>query len=641
MSGWSKRAARLGVLVMSAVVATAVVSGVPASAAVPSRPLGVAAVVSASNGLSVSFLPPASSGGKVVTGYRATCTSDTGGVSRTVAGASSPVRVGSLTKGARYRCTVRAVNADGAGAASIGSSFVIVPGPPSKPYGVTVSELSGPRMQLAFAEPVSDGGAPILEYQTRCVSGSTVVSTRRELPPVVTATVTDGLTFQCQVRARNANGVGAWSLPSAPVEIMGDPSRYDAVVAGAGHTCAVRTRQVRCWGGNGDGQLGLGDTAFRGDQAGEMGAALPGVDLGAGRTARAVTAGVQHTCALLDDATVKCWGGNGDGQLGLGDTTARGDQAGEMGAALPAVDLGAGRTAKAIAAGGYFTCALLDDATVKCWGANGFGQLGLGDTDSRGDAAGEMGSALPAVDLGPGRTAKAIAPGDFHVCALLDDATVKCWGMNVFGQLGLGDTTARGGAAGQMGSALPLVDLGPGRTATALSGGHFHTCALLDDSTVKCWGLNIGAQLGLGDTADRGDQAGEMGSALPVVDLGVGRTAKVLAAGGNYTCAVLDDSTVKCWGGNGDGQLGLGDTNARGGQAGEMGAALPVVDLGTGRTAKALTTGGYQSCVLLDDGTVKCWGQNTNGQLGLGDLANRGDQAGEMGDALPAVDLAT
>src|SRR5205823_3943102 len=141
--------------------------------------------------------------------------------------------------------------------------------------------------------------------------------------------------------------------------------------------------------------------------------------------------------ALLSNGAVKCWGRNDGGQLGLGDTVDRGDGAGEMGDSLPAVDLGTGRTAVAISAGDFFTCALLDNASVKCWGANSEGQLGLGDTSARGDDPGEMGDSLPAVDLGTGRTAVAIDSGNIHTCALLDDTSVKCWGQNLSGQLGL------------------------------------------------------------------------------------------------------------------------------------------------------------------------------------------------------------
>lgn len=121
---------------------------------------------------------------------------------------------------------------------------------------------------------------------------------------------------------------------------------------------------------------------------------------GAPAAFRALTAGSNHTCAILANGTLRCWGLNALGQLGLGDNLARGDSPGEMGLALPPVALGSNRTAAAVSAGTDFTCALLDNATVKCWGWNGFGQLGLGDTGDRGGGPGEMGDNLPAVALG-------------------------------------------------------------------------------------------------------------------------------------------------------------------------------------------------------------------------------------------------
>ncbi|MCB9373452.1 MAG: hypothetical protein H6518_11855 [Microthrixaceae bacterium] len=365
----------------------------------------------------------------------------------------------------------------------------------------------------------------------------------------------------------------------------------------------------------------------------------------------ALTNGAYHTCAILGDGTVKCWGSNGLGQLGLGDTADRGDEPGEMGSSLSSVDLGTGRTALAISAGAFHTCALLDDHSVKCWGANAQGRLGLGDTATRGDQPGEMGDQLPAVDLGAGHTASTISAGGAHTCAVLDDGTVKCWGRNRAGQLGLGDTASRGDQPGEMGDQLPAVDLGSGHTATAVgAAGNFDfgitfnpglssTCALLDDASVKCWGLNASGGLGLGDTANRGDGPGEMGDALPAVDLGTDRSATALAVGWGHACAVLDDGALKCWGLNGNGQLGLGGNSNRGDGADEMGDLLPAVDLGTGRTAVGVSTGDQHTCAVLDDGSLKCWGRNDNGQLGQGDTIQRGDGPGEMGDQLPAVDL--
>lgn len=430
-------------------------------------------------------------------------------------------------------------------------------------------------------------------------------------------------------------------MAGGPTPAAADPPPAAGVVALAGgyqHTCALRANAtVKCWGQNDNGQLGLGDLAARGDALSETGAGLPVVNLGTGRTATAIAAGYgSHTCAILDNAKVKCWGDNAYGQLGLGDTQDRGDGPGEMGDDLAYVDLGTGRTATAIAVGDNHTCALLDNGVLKCWGF-AYG-LGAGSFEDRGDEPGEMGDALPAVDLGTGRTAAAVSAGQYLTCALLDNATVKCWGLNYRGGLGLGDTTKRGTSPGQMGDALPVVDLGTGRTASQVSVSGSYTCAVLDDASVKCWGRNDMAQLGLGDTQDRGDQPGEMGDALPAVSLGSGRTATSVVTGFRHTCAVLGNGGLKCWGENTSGELGLGTTaTPRGDLPGEMGDALPPIDLGASRTATAVTVSGSHTCALLDSDMVKCWGVGS--ELGLGGFQTRGDGPGEMGDNLPVVVL--
>ncbi|NDI19208.1 MAG: chromosome condensation regulator, partial [Actinobacteria bacterium] len=145
---------------------------------------------------------------------------------------------------------------------------------------------------------------------------------------------------------------------------------------------------------------------------------------------RFVTTGDAHTCVILDDYSVRCFGLGSEGRLGSGATANIGDAALRSVASSAAIGLGLRRTARAIAAGSAHTCALLDDETVKCWGYNADGQLGLGGMDSRGDAAGEMGDSLAAIDLGVGRTVQQIAVGGFHSCALLDNNAVKCWGRN-------------------------------------------------------------------------------------------------------------------------------------------------------------------------------------------------------------------
>ncbi|KAJ1479777.1 regulator of chromosome condensation 1/beta-lactamase-inhibitor protein II, partial [Baffinella frigidus] len=325
---------------------------------------------------------------------------------------------------------------------------------------------------------------------------------------------------------------------------------------------------------------------------------------------------------------VKCWGYNLFGQLGLGDSYMRGF----LPNGLP--DTTTPRETLAVSAGLFHSCALLDDATVKCWGRNISGQLGLGDKLNRGDGANEMGTNLASVDLGAGRTAKAVSAGTSHSCALLDDATVKCWGLNADGQLGLGDTSSRGDDANEMGTNLASVDLGAGRTAVAVSAGTSHTCALLDDATVKCWGLNADGQLGLGDRLSRGDDAnGPCLSLSHALSLALSLSL-ILPLSLLLSLSRLPHALPHRVSRAGPTCPDPGSCSPRA----EMGTNLASVDLGAGRTAKAVSAGTL-SCALLDDATVKCWGVNNYGQLGLGDRLSRGDDANAMGTNLPSADL--
>ena len=396
----------------------------------------------------------------------------------------------------------------------------------------------------------------------------------------------------------------------------------------SGHTCArLDGGEVRCWGFGGSGRLGYGNSQTIGDD--ETPGAVGPVDLGEGRSAVAISAGAFHSCALLDNANVRCWGFGGDGRLGYGNTTTIGDDE-TPGAAGP-VALGAGRTAVAVSAGGAHTCALLDDGSVRCWGFGGGGRLGYGIDDPEGEAEDigddEQPGSVDPIDLGgdPGdkRTAVAISAGQSHTCAVLDNLSVRCWGFGDNGQLGYGNTDTIGDNE-KPGSVGP-VDLGAGRTAKAISAGDGHTCAVLDNDSVRCWGFGGNGRLGYGNRNTIGDNE-KPGSVGPV-DLGGEpgdqRTAQAIGAGDNHTCALLDDDTVRCWGFARNGRVGYGNIEDVGDDE-EPGSVGPV-DLGEGRTAKAIGVGGRHTCALLDDDSIRCWGEAAQGRLGYCNAEDIGD----------------
>jgi alpha-tubulin suppressor-like RCC1 family protein len=456
--------------------------------------------------------------------------------------------------------------------------------------------------------------------------------------PAGDAPVSDALATSDGGDARVQVHLAACPTPPADERVL-------QVAVGGGRSCAVLSGGVlKCWGPGG-GQLGLGNTAGYGSTPHTMGANLPAVDLGAGRVAVSVSLGAFHTCVLLAGGDVKCFGNNYYGQLGYDDTSARGDGPNQMGDKLPVVDLGTGKKAASVCAGYAYSCAVLTDGSLKCWGANGPGALGYGDRMDRGAMAGQMGDNLPAVDLGTGRTALAVScgvgsdPYYEHTCAILDDHSLKCWGSNYGGELGLGDRTARGYKPGQMGDNLPPVDLGTGQLALSVSTGYGFTCALLASHQVKCWGE--GEYLGLGRTDSRGAEPGQMGDALPAVDLGTGKQAVAMRGGSATTCAILSDGTLKCWGGNGGGALGLGDNLPRGTLPRQMGDNLPAVDLGICLPVSLALGNSYggsvATCVLVENGLLKCFGYGS--LLGYEDTVTRGDEPGEMGDNLPFVKL--
>jgi alpha-tubulin suppressor-like RCC1 family protein len=409
----------------------------------------------------------------------------------------------------------------------------------------------------------------------------------------------------------------ACAAPAAALaESASDPSSLAAgrIDAGRHHTCAVLSDgTVRCWGFSAEGALGYGDPEAIGDN--ESPSLAGAVKLGAARSAVALAAGDFHTCALLDDGDVRCWGYGGDGRLGYASEANIGDDE-DPGSRGP-VNLGPGRTAKAITAGGAHTCAILDNDELRCWGYGFNGQLGYGDASSIGDTE-TPGSAGP-VNLGPGRTPVAVAAGSAHTCAILDDGAVRCWGAGLRGQLGYGNTSGLGDFSTP--DQVPPVSIGAGRKAEAVSAALSETCVLLDDGTVRCWGAGEGGRLGYGNSVSIGDT--ELPDSVAPVNLGAARTADAIAVGGTHVCAVLDRGDVRCWGYGSLGQLGYASTRTIGDD--EAPGSVGPVKLGAGRGALALALGDRHSCARLDDGEVRCWGYGGNGRLGYCNESNIGD----------------
>lgn len=348
-----------------------------------------------------------------------------------------------------------------------------------------------------------------------------------------------------------------------------------------------------------------------------------------------------HACGRLETGGVQCWGANGSGQLGNNSL---------VNSAIPVNVVGI-TTAVQITAGDNHSCARLADNTLRCWGGNANGQLGNNSTTS---------SPVPVpVNLITGATQ--VSAGDAYTCARLiaGGGSVRCWGSNTSGQLGDSSNTQRLEAVATVG--------GTGTTgATSLSAGTSHTCARISDGTLRCWGLGTIGQLGdglqttsnvpvtvstissatsvsagfahtcarLADGTLRcwgSNVLGRLGDGtsttrlVPTTVVGIAAgTATGVDAGSNQTCAIMTDNTLRCWGAGDRGQIGNGAFVA---------STTPLAVLGI-NTAIALSSGSEFSCAVLSSGAVKCWGHSTSGKLGNGDTVNNRATPGAV---LPSV----
>jgi len=369
---------------------------------------------------------------------------------------------------------------------------------------------------------------------------------------------------------------------------------------GVGHMCGIAAdRSVHCWGWGNSGQLGQGNTLNLGDGANE----LPTPPVPIGGDAVELNSGGSHSCVRLDTGSVRCWGLNDYGQLGQGNNASLGDSPNEM----PPAAIVTGGKVLHIGVGGNHTCVILEGGAVNCWGRQDSGQLGYTSPAAL---------TKPGVlNVGGVQSTVQLALGNMHTCALSATGQVRCWGNNGYGQLGLGHDVNVGGGFG----GLPPLEAKVGDMndpVRQIAAGESHNCALLNSGKVRCWGSNEQGQGGA-DFANKriGNGPGEM----PPSDVDLGGPAVQVVAGLHHSCALMATGSVKCWGeAMGHGNPGLGNLDSQG--------EFPPPDVVLGGKAASLSShAGEFSCALLVDTTVRCWGRNTLGQLGLGHTMNIGD----------------
>ncbi|MFH1435563.1 MAG: hypothetical protein ABIJ56_07575 [Pseudomonadota bacterium] len=540
-----------------------------------------------------------------------------------------------LTAGGEFTCAILAMgglrcwgkNSQG----QLGDSSVISKLTPTDVSGMSsgVTAVSAGR---EHACAVRSGGLKCWGYNTYGQVGDG--STTMRLAPVDVSGLTSGVSdvscggeHTCAITIAGALkcwgfnaygqiGDGTILTKLSPVDVIGmEADMAEAVDAGEQHTCARQAGGgALCWGSNGSGELGDGTRVERREPA-----PVPGMD-----AAAHVMAGHYQTCMTLEGGVLMCWGDNAEGELGRGrkaivarpmrvggiDGGAEwpaggashaclaiagtgalcwGDNLqGELGngsemlSAGPSAVMGLDLHLRQVDAGTHFSCALADTGGVLCWGINDRGQLGDGTTDTKRN---------PVNVAGLEENVEYIACGAKHACAILNTGQVRCWGDNTSSQLG--------------GSELPFsptpLDLeGLDERPIVLSAGATHTCAAVESTGVWCWGGNARGQLGNGSTADSGS---------PVEAVGISENVISLAAGGEHTCCIDRSQAAMCWGANNRGQIG--DNTV-------IDKLTPAGVDGMSSEAEHIVAGYEHTCATLAGGSLKCWGSNFQGQLGVG-----------------------
>lgn len=361
-----------------------------------------------------------------------------------------------------------------------------------------------------------------------------------------------------------------------------NPYRFKQVVSSEDSTCALElTGDVKCWGRNDLGQLGLGNTSNQN---------IPNM-VPLDYKVRKLAAGLNHFCALYDNGNFSCWGDGQYGQLAQGDNSNIGDD--EIVRSKPILGIESNPVGEVIEIEGSLqaSCMLISTGEVRCWGGGPSGLLGSHHTNFNNSTTG-LHDITP-VDLG--FRAIDISVGESTACALSGDGSVRCWGNTGLGALGDGSTNSVVGDASPVKDGL-LVSGGATQYISLSSGDEFH-CGLMADGSVRCWGDNSSNQLGNGISGGNYSSPQTVSSLANVVEID---------SGGLNTCAVQASGVAACWGDNSRGQLGINSTTAQNTYANVTG----------GHNFQSVRVGYTYACGIKDNGSLTCWGEQVNGVLG-------------------------